>query len=161
MRRPLIMNVHRVQVADEVVAARRFDYTDVFEVHLPSPDPLAPREWVARGLDDSPAVLEAITALLLRVRDEARPDPTDLVDWHVVESTSEVIHIERSLPLLHITLVGRQLGPSGRRLTTLLTYERPALSRLMWTFVGVGHRLLVRRMLCYGAAAGPAPATPR
>lgn len=161
MRRPLVLSVHRVEISDEAVAGRQFDYADAFEVHLPAPDPLAPREWLARGLDDSPAVVQALTALLLRVRDEAGTSPDDLLDWQVIESTSDVIHIERCLPLLHVALVGRRLGSSGRRLTTLLIFQRPVLSRLMWTFVGVGHRLAVRRLLCHGAGVAPAAGGPR
>jgi len=150
MRRPLVLRVHRAAVADEAVAGHQFDYADAFEVQLPEPDPLAPREWLARGL----------TALLLRVRDEAGTSPDDLADWQVIESTSDVIHIERCLPLLHVVVVGRRLGSSGRRLTTLLRFQRPVLSRLLWTFVGVGHRLAVRRLLCHGATTAHAAGKP-
>lgn len=137
-------------MTDEIAAAGSYDYADAFEVHLSAPDPLAPRTWLACGLEDSPASVRLLTTLLLGVRDDPETFPEDLTDWHVIESTADLIHVERSLPLLHVVLVGRRLGSSGRRLTTLLTYERPVLSRLLWAVIGVGHRLGVRRLICYG-----------
>lgn len=150
MRASAKHRTHRIQVIDELAPAGSFDYADAFEVHLSSPDVLAPRSWLARGLDDSPAAVQLLTSLLLRVRDEPTTSPEDLSDWHVIASTADLIHIERTLPLLHVVLVGRRLDPFGRRLTTLLTYERPVLSRVLWTFIGIGHRLAVRRLICHG-----------
>jgi hypothetical protein len=146
----LFRQVRKVRVSDDVAEGRRFDYADSFELQLPTPDPLSLRRWLGAGLNDSPAIAEKLSALLLRVRDEPTIDPEALADWRVVASTPDLLHIERSLPLLHVVLVGRRLDPSGRRLTTLLTFQRPVLSRLVWTFVGVGHRLLTRRLMCYG-----------
>lgn len=149
MSRSRFRQVRRVEVTDELAAGRRFDYADAFELRLAAPDPVAPRSWLAAGLEDSPAVVQLLTSLLLGVRDE--PATADeLADWRVLESTPDLIHVERSLPLLHVVLIGRRLGSSGRRLTTLLSYERPVLSRLVWTFVGVGHRLGVRRLISHG-----------
>lgn len=161
MTKSLIRRVHRIPVTEEVAAARRFDYGDAFALRLPVPDPLPPRTWLAAGLEDSPAVTTLLTSLLLGVRDQPASAPDDLTDWRVIESTPDVIHIERSLPLLNVVLIGRRLGSSGRQLTTLLTYERPVLSRLLWTVIGVGHRLLVRRLMCHGVTAGTvAPSRP-
>jgi hypothetical protein len=153
VRLSLWRQVRRVDVTDELAAGHRSDYAEAFELRLAQPDPLSPRTWLSAGLDDSPAVLTVLTALLLGVRDERTTAPDDLSDWTVRESTPEVIHVERTLPLLHVVLIGRRLGSSGRRLTTLVSYERPVLSRAMWAFVGVGHRLLVRRLLCNGLTA--------
>lgn len=158
MKSSLFRRVRRVPVTEEIAAGRRFDYGDSFELHLPVPDPLPPRTWLATGLEDSPAVVRLLTALLLGVRDEPTRSPEELTDWLVVESTPELIHIERSLPLLHVVVIGRRLGPSGRRLTSLLTYTRPVLSRVVWAVIGVGHRLASRRLICHGVPAARAVA---
>ena len=155
MGRSIFRQVRRVQVTDELAAGRQYDYADSFELHAGAPDALAPRSWLGAGLEDSPALIRAIAAVLLKVQDEPTAAVEDLADWQVLESTPDLIYIERSLPLLQVTLIGRRLGSSGRRLTTLLKYRRPVLSRLLWTFAGVGHRLGVRRLICHGLPAAP------
>jgi hypothetical protein len=158
MSTSLFRQVRRVAVTDELATGQRYDYADSFEVDAGVPDPLAPRSWLAAGLEDSPAIVRVLATVLLRVQDEPAANVEDLVDWEVLESTPELIYIERSLPLLHVTLIGRRLGSSGRRLTTLLTYRRPLLSRSLWAFAGVGHRLGVRRLICHGLPARTAVA---
>jgi hypothetical protein len=68
----------------------------------------------------------------------------DHVDgFRIVESGPEVIHLEASLPLMHVVMVGRKVEPTRRMVTTVLHYERPVLARLIWAIVGVGHRRTV------------------
>jgi hypothetical protein len=160
VRLSLWRQVRRVDVTDELAGGHRYHYADAFELRLEGPDPVSPRTWLSAGLDDSPAVLTTLTALLLGVRDERATAPDDLSDWTVRESTPDLIRVERTLPLLHVVLIGRRLDTSGRRLTTLLSYQRPVLSRLVWTVVGVGHRLLVRRLICHGLSAATVGAGP-
>ena len=65
--------------------------------------------------------------------------------FRIVESDPEVVHLETYLPLIHVVLVGRQVGPTRRMLTTIVRYERPVLSRLVFAIIGIGS----------GGAAGP------
>jgi hypothetical protein len=113
--------------------------------------------WLSRGLDDSPAIIQFLTAALLRVRDEPTAQPEDLADWVVVESTPEVTHIERSLPLMHVTIVARRLT-GGRRLTSLLTFHRPSVARPLWAVLGFGHRIGAKRLIRYGLPGATAGA---
>ena len=148
MKKPFAQQVRRVGVTDPIAAARRYDYADAFEIRLPEPDGDAPETWVLAGMDDSPAVVEWIATVVLG-HGSAPPTSTDRVvdGWRVVESTSEVVHLEQSLPLMHVVVVGRRVGSSGRMLTSVLHFERPVLARLIWAVVGVGHRRMVRRVL--------------
>ncbi len=148
MKKPFAQQVRRVGVTDPIAAARRYDYADAFEIRLPKPDGDAPETWVLAGMDDSPAVVEWIATVVLG-HGSAPPTSTDRVvdGWRVVESTSEVVHLEQSLPLMHVVVVGRRVGSSGRMLTSVLHFERPVLARLIWAVVGVGHRRMVRRVL--------------
>ena len=148
MENRLARQVRRVGVTDPVATGRRYDYADAFEVRLPEPDGDAPETWVLAGLDDSPAVVEWIASLLLGHGSAPSTSTDRVVDgWRVVESTSEVVHLEQSLPLMHVVVVGRGVGSSGRMLTSVLHFERPVLARLVWAVVGVGHRRMVRRLL--------------
>ena len=148
MKNQLAQQVRRVGVTDPVAAGRRYDYADAFEVRLPEPDGDAPETWVLAGMDDSPAVVEWIATVLLGHGSAPSTSTDRVVDgWRVVESTSEVVHLEQSLPLMHVVVVGRRIGSSGRMLTSVLHFERPVLARLVWAVVGVGHRRMVRRLL--------------
>lgn len=138
--------VRRVEVTDPVATGRRYDYADAFQVRLPEPDLAAPEAWVRAGMGGTPAVVDWIASLLGH-RSEPFPSPDMVEGFRVVRSTSEVVHLEQSLPLMHVVLVGRRVGSSVRELTTLLTYQRPVLARLVWAVVGVGHRLTVRRVI--------------
>ena len=148
MKNQLARQVRRVGVTDPVATGRRYDYADAFEVRLPGPDGDAPETWVLDGLDDSPAVVEWIASLLLGHGSAPSTSADRVVDgWRVVESTSEVVHLEQSLPLMHVVVVGRRVGSSGRMLTSVIHFERPVLARLVWAVVGAGHRRMVRRLL--------------
>lgn len=142
----------RVPVTERVAAATRYDYADAFELSVPGSDPLEPREWLSRGLDDSPAIIEFLTSALLGIRDKPTARPEDLADWIVVESTPELIHVERSLPLMRVTIVARRLA-AGRRLTSVLAFNRPAIARPLWAVLGIGHRFGAKRLLSYGLPA--------
>jgi hypothetical protein len=73
--------------------------------------------------------------------------------FRIIESGPEVIHLEASLPLMHVVMVGRKVGPAHRMLTTVLQYERPVLARLIWAIVGIGHRLTARQIIASKVAA--------
>jgi hypothetical protein len=143
----LVRLVRRVEVVDPIVTtAGGFDYTDAFEVQLPVPDQESPEAWVRAGMGSTPAWADWVAAALLGIR-EADATVDELAGGQVVESTSEVVHLEYSLPLMRVTVVGRRIAPSGRRLTTGLRFTRPWAARVVWSVVGHGHRYMARRLL--------------
>jgi len=89
-----------------------------------------------------------ITTVLLGHGNAPYMSTVRIVDgWRVMESTPEVVHLEQSLPLMHVVVVGRRVGASGRMLTSVLHFKRPLLARLIWAVVGMAHRRMVRRLL--------------
>jgi hypothetical protein len=151
MKKQLARQVRRVGVTDRVATGRRYDYADAFEVRLPEPDPYPPETWVRAGLDATPGIVGRIVGLL--GFSEAPASAAEHVSgFRIVESGPEVVHLETSLPLIHVVLVGRRVEPTRRRLTTILYYERPVLARLIFAIVGIGHRLAVRRVIASNVA---------
>ena len=146
MKNQLAQQVHRVRVTDPIAAARRYDYADAFEVRLPEPDPYSPETWVRAGLESTPGWVKWVVGLLgLGSAPESSADHVSF--FRIVESDPEVIHLEATLPLMHVVLVGRQVEPTRRMLTTVLHYERPVLARLIWAIVGIGHRRTVPQVI--------------
>ena len=146
MKNRLARQVRRVGVTDRVATARRYDYADAFEVRLPGPDPYSPETWVRAGLDATPGFVDRIVGLL--GFSETPASSADHVSgFRIVESGLEVVHLETSLPLMRVVMVGRKVEPTHRRLTTILYYERPVLARLIFAIVGIGHRLAVRQVI--------------
>ena len=139
MKDSLARQVRRVKVTDPVAATRWYDYADAFEVCLPEPDPFSPETWVRAGLEATPKVVDWIVGLL-GFSEAPAPSADHVSGFRIVESGPEVVHLETSLPLMHVNLVGRQVEPTRRMLTTLVRYERPILSRIVFVFVGLGHR---------------------
>jgi hypothetical protein len=151
MKKQLARQVRRVGVTDRVATGRRYDYADAFEVRLPEPDPYPPETWFRAGLDATPGIVDRIVGLL--GFSEAPASSAEHVSgFRIVESGPEVVHLETSLPLIHVVLVGRRVEPTRRRLTTILYYERPVLARLIFAIVGIGHRLAVRRVIASNVA---------
>ncbi len=146
MTNRLARRVRRVAVTDPIAAARRHDYADAFEVRLPGPDPLPPEAWVRAGLDATPGFVDRIVGLL-GFRDAPAPAADRLSVFRIVASDPEVVHLEASVPLLRVVMVGRNVGSGRRRLTTLVRYERPVLARLVMTVIGVGHRWAATRVI--------------
>lgn len=146
MKDSLIRQVRRVEVTDPIAADRRYDYADAFEVRLPEPDPYPPETWVRAGLDAIPGFVDRVVGLL--GFSEASASSADHVSgFRIVESGPEVLHIETSLPLMRVAMVGRNVGQARRRLTTIVSYERPVLARLVFAIIGIGHRLAVRQVI--------------
>jgi hypothetical protein len=139
MRDQLARQVRRVEATDPIAAARRYDYADAFEVRLPEPDPYSPETWVRAGLEAAPGAVKRIVGLL-GVRRAPLSSADRVAGFRVLESGPDVIHLETSLPLMRVVLVGRRVEPTRRMLTTILHYERPVLARLVWAIVGLAHR---------------------
>lgn len=132
----------RVEVTDPIATAWRYDYADAFAIDLPAPDTVAPAVWVRAGLDATPPAVDWIVRLL-----GMRPSADPLDDWQIRESDPEVIHLEMSLPMMHVVVVGRRVGPARRMFTSALTYRRPVLARLLWTVIAPAHRRYARRLI--------------
>ncbi len=146
MKNRLARQVRRIGVTHPIATARRYDYADAFEVCLPEPAPYSPEAWVRAGLEATPRVVEWIVGLLgLRRAPVSSADHVDV--FRVVESGPELIHLEASLPLMHVIVVGRNVGPTRRTLTSVLRYERPVLARLVWVIVGIAYRLTARQVI--------------
>jgi hypothetical protein len=146
MKNRLAQQVRRVGVTDPITAARRYDYADAFEVRLREPDPYPPETWVRAGLEATPGWVDRVVGLL-GFREAPASSADHVSGFRIVESGPEMIHLETSLPLMHVILVGRNVGPARRMLTTVLRYERPLLGRLVFAIVGLGHRWAVPRVL--------------
>lgn len=133
----------RVSVTDPVAAGRRYDYADAFELRLEGPDRCSPEEWVRAGVDVTPAWIKWIAG----ARD-------GLGSARIVESDADVVVLEDSDALMDTVMVGRNVEPERRVLTTVLRYRRPLLTRAIWAFVGILHRRTARRVVAGGLRQG-------
>ncbi len=143
MKNQLAQQVRRVAVTDPIAAARRYDYADAFEVRLPGPDPYPPEAWVRAGLEATPGVVKRILGLL-GLREAPASSADHVSGFRIVGSGPEAVHLEASLPLMHVVLVGRRAEPTRRMFTTVLCFERPVIARLVWAVVGPVHRRAAR-----------------
>ncbi len=146
VKRP-IDRVRRVSVSDPIAAGRSYDYADAFELRLEPPDPSPPEAWVRAGIDATPAWIKWVAGH----RGEG------LGAIRIVQSDAEVVWLEDSDPLMDTVMVGRNVEPGRRVLTTILRYKRPLLTRAVWALVGILHRRTARRVVA-GVATADAPA---
>lgn len=144
--------VRQVAMSEPILLGRTYDYVDAFVVDLVSPDHRPPEAWVRDGLAATPAWVERV-ARLIGVHQSADPVPGELDVFRIVSSDADAVHLEKPLPLLDVDLVGRNVAPGRRMLSTGLTYRRPLLARIVWAVVGPGHRWAARRVLS-GAPSG-------
>jgi hypothetical protein len=135
--------VRRVSVTDPIATARRYDYADAFELRLARPDRCSPEAWVRAGVDATPAWIKRVAG-----------HADGLGSACIVESDADVVVLEDSDPLMDTVMVGRNVEPERRVLTTVLRYRRPLLARAVWAFVGVLHRRTARRVVAGGLRPG-------
>ena len=136
----------RIGVTDPVAAARRHDYADAFELRLEGPDPCTPETWLRAGIDATPAWIRWIAG-----------GPDGVASAQVVESEPDVVVLEDSDPLMHTVLIGRNVEPGRRVLTTVLRYKRPLLARPLWALVGILHRRTARDVVAGGLGPSLSP----
>jgi hypothetical protein len=146
MKTTLAQQVRRVAVTDPIAAACPYDYADAYEVRLPTPDPNPPEAWARAGLASTPKAVDRVVALL-GLRDAPEPSPDRLSVFRIVESGPDVVHLEASVPLMHVVAVGRNVEPTRRVMTTVLRYRRPVLARLLWAGVGLVHRRIAAQVI--------------
>jgi hypothetical protein len=135
--------VRCVSVTDPVATARRFDYADAFELRLDGPDRCTPEQWVRAGVDATPAWIKRIAG-----------NPDGLGSARIAESDADVVVLEDSDPLMDTVMVGRNVEPGRRVLTTVLRYRRPLLARAIWALVGILHRRAARQVVAGGLRQG-------
>ncbi len=143
MTGPLTAGVRRVSVTDPVAAAGRYDYADAFELRLEGPDRCSPEQWVRAGVDATPAWIKRIAGA-----------KDGLGSARIIESGADVVVLEGSDPLMDTVMIGRNLDPQRRVLTTVLRYRRPLLTRAVWAFVGILHRRTARQVVAGGLLPG-------
>jgi hypothetical protein len=137
-----------------VTAMKRYDYVDAFGIDLPAPDPTPPADWLGAGLSSVPPIT---TWVADRLGFQAGSgDPLD--GWQIEASTPDTVHLVVELPVMHVDLIGHNPSATRRTLTTLLTYRRPILARLVWLVLGPAHRLTVRWLLAQSRR--PMPTSP-
>jgi len=147
--------VKRMTVQDPIAAETRYDYADAFAVDLPTPDASPPATWLGARLSQLPPVVDWVAARL----GFTSTTPSDPLDgWEVRASGPALVHLVVELPLLHVDLLGRNPGPARRSLTTLVSYRRPWLARLVWIWLGPAHRRTVRWLLSPRPGAAQVPA---
>jgi hypothetical protein len=130
------MSVHyevRQVEADESVLPDH-DYADAFEGVWDDADPEEPQQWVLRGMSGSPAWVRGVVRRI------------GFTGWSVVESTRDMVRLEQRLPMMMVSVVGRNLS-GRRRMTTELVYLRPILCRLLMAVIGPQHRRMAKRVV--------------
>ncbi|WP_125777590.1 hypothetical protein [Antribacter gilvus] len=139
--------VRQIEPTDPIaVAAAPYSYADTFELRLPGPDLHAPEAWVRAGLGATPPWVTRLLGFLGMGKGR-QGDPGAVGPFRIVASGPEVIHLEAALPLMRVTMVGRNPEPARRTLTTMLHYHRPVLCRIVWAAVGPTHRRTVAGLL--------------
>jgi hypothetical protein len=143
VRAPTFPAVRRIAVVDPIAADRRRDYADAYAVDLPISDAAPPETWLSAALSQLPPVVVWITTRLGFSGATANP----LDGWQIRANGPDVLHLVAELPIAYVDFVGRNASPTYRTLTTLLTYRRPWLGRLVWWLVGPVHRRTARWIL--------------
>ena len=132
---------------------KRYDYVDAFAIDLLVPDDTPPAVWLGAGLSHVPPITNWVADRL--GFQTGSGDPLD--GWQIETKTPDTVHLVVDLPVMHVDLIGHNDSARRRSITTLLTYRRPIVARLVWLVVGPAHRLTVRWLLA--ASRRPQPAT--
>ena len=66
--------------------------------------------------------------------------PDGLGSARIAESAADVVVFEDSDPLMDTLLIGRNTAPDHRVFTTVLSYRRRLVARVVWAVVGILHR---------------------
>lgn len=146
MKNQLTQQVRQVEATAPIATAQRYDYADAFELCPSEPDPHSPETWVRAGLDATPKWVDRVAGLL-GIRSAPAETADQVGDFRVIESGPEMVHLETSLPLMRVVLVGRRVEPTRRKFTSVLHYQRPVLARLVRAVLGIGHRRAARQLI--------------
>jgi hypothetical protein len=98
---------------------------------------------VRAGVDATPAWIKQIAG-----------HADGLGSSRIAASDADVVVLEDSDPLMDTVMVGRNVEPQRRVLTTVLRYRRPLLARAVWALVGILHRRTAWRVVAGGLRQG-------
>lgn len=144
--------------ADEpLLRGARADDADAFAVAVHPGDERTAEQWLRSGLEGAPAWMRILIVVvhrrLLRFRLGPMSSPAHVLGWSVEHAEPEVVRISAGGPLLRAVIVGRRVADRVV-LTTSCHYERPRLTRALWTAVGPVHRRVAPFLLEGAAEAG-------
>jgi hypothetical protein len=126
-------------------------YADAFIVRLPDPDGRTAEAWVRYGLEEAPRPIRAVIRIahrhVLRFALLPARSSNQVLGWRITEARPDVIYLAASSPILRGVIVARRPDERSAVLTTLLSYERPAIARAMWNLVGPLHRRIAPLLL--------------
>jgi hypothetical protein len=125
------------------------------------PDARTAEQFARSALDNAPPFVRVMMRVtqryLLGFRLGPRAAPDHIQGWRIVRSERTVIQLEVIGVLGRAVVVGQQLDPRKRRLTTYNFYSRPKLGRFIWAIAGPMHRRIAAYLL-ERAATTPVPA---
>lgn len=137
----------RVDVTDPIaLAGGPWDYADAFEVGFTEPDAAPPVDWIRAGMAATPKLVDWI-ARAMSLGESTPASPHEFSGFLIVASTPDLLHLHGEDGLMRTTMIARQVGPTGRRLTTVLRFRRPALTRALWALIAPLHRRTARQLL--------------
>src|SRR4051794_32126995 len=145
--------VERVAVRPEPLVSQRYDYADAFELRLGNPDPHAAEQWLRTGLEGSGAAVRGFIRFVHgRVaRFALSQEPGNVLGWHIVASSDDVVHLRTEGPLLRAEIVARRTDPTVVGFTTFLFYKH-RVTPLLWAGIGPLHRRIAPHLLARAAA---------
>jgi hypothetical protein len=127
------------------------DYADAFELTIPEPDDRPVEQWMRAGLEGAPAAVRTLIVLVhrhvLRLKLGRPADRSRVLGWRIAEAGDDVVRLRASGTLADAVIIGRRIDAPGIRLTTALSYRRPALASVVWAVVGPLHRRIAPLLL--------------
>jgi hypothetical protein len=148
--------------ADPVLAGRRHDYADAFEIELEPADVRTAEELARSCLEGAPAAVRGmiwqIHRHVLRFRLGPRSAADRVLGWAVTMSEPDVVCLAASGPLVDGRIVGRRTAAGRCRIITAVTYRHPAASAVMKAVAPV-HRRTACLLLGRAVAATPTPSS--
>ena len=127
------------------------DYADAFELPMSETDHRTAEQWLRAGLEQAPAAVRTLIVLVhrhvLRLELGRPTDRSRVLGWRIAEADDDVVRLEAAGTLAYAVIIGRRIDAPGIRLTTALSYRRPALARVVWTVIGSLHRRIAPLLL--------------
>jgi hypothetical protein len=150
-----MIRARRVAVREPIDG--RPDYADAFELRMAQPDGRSAEQWVRAGLEGAPAAVRRLILVVHRHVLRLSLGPVDAGDhvlgWRIASRADDVVRLEASGSLAEAVIVGR-MDATAIRLTTALSYRRPALARGVWIVIGPLHRRIAPLLLERAAREG-------
>jgi len=127
------------------------DYADAFELPTTEPDVRPVEQWMRAGLEGAPAAVRTLIVLVhrhvLRLNLGRPHDRGRVLGWRIAAAGDDVVRLEASGTLADAVIIGRRIDAPGIRLTTALSYRKPAVARVVWAVIGPLHRRIAPLLL--------------